>query len=457
MSEVALWPTLAKTSVVSTDYIPVTGKKKLQVSTLFPSFATAGVGGQSLYTSITNKNQLNFKGLLSLHTALTVATASSNLVLDIVEGNIDLDLCDNSTSLFLKTVSLTANVTGVLPLANGGTGLSSITKGSVLYASAINTLAASTPLNTNGQLLIGHTGNGYPSVSTLTAGANITITNGAGAITIAANITTLLATLDCSTFGINLNYGAGASWLSGDGTAEGVTVDASGRVFVGDSVPTLPTLAAQLTMGGNATVAVQIGNNNNYKDHEIKATNATGASAGLNLSILGANATVGNNNGGNMTVKAGDAAGTGTSGDLILAGGSDGATATAGKVKLRYYTGNVATDALVVDGGKVKLPAGPLVDSQAAQTLTGAGAVSIITSRTHFTDTGANALTLADGTDGQHKYIVQIGTSGGAGTLTPTNLGGYTTITFNAIGESVHLLFTNGEWYIVGIIGATPA
>ena len=35
-------------------------------------------------------------------------------------------------------------------------------------------------------------------------------------------------------YNINLNDAAGDSWLSGDGTAEGVHVDATGYVFIGD-------------------------------------------------------------------------------------------------------------------------------------------------------------------------------------------------------------------------------
>jgi len=61
-------------------------------------------------------------------------------------------------------VSLTADVTGTLPRANGGTGL--------------------TTAPTNGQLLIGN-GTGY-ALGTLTAGTGITVTNGAGSITIAS-------------------------------------------------------------------------------------------------------------------------------------------------------------------------------------------------------------------------------------------------------------------------------
>lgn len=64
-----------------------------------------------------------------------------------------------------STIDLTAKVTGVLPFANGGTGQSSYT---------------------DGQLLIGNTSTGGISKATLTAGSNITITNGNGSITIAS-------------------------------------------------------------------------------------------------------------------------------------------------------------------------------------------------------------------------------------------------------------------------------
>ena len=65
----------------------------------------------------------------------------------------------------LSNVSLSSQVTGTLPVANGGTGQTTYT---------------------NGQLLIGNTTGGTLAKSTLTAGSGISITNGAGSITIAA-------------------------------------------------------------------------------------------------------------------------------------------------------------------------------------------------------------------------------------------------------------------------------
>ena len=63
--------------------------------------------------------------------------------------------------------------------------------------------------------------------------------------------------------------------------------------------------------------------------------------------------------------------------------------------------------------------------------------------------TAADALTLADGTEGQVKFIV-MKTDGGDGTLTPTNLGNGTTITFDDVGDSAFLLFTNSAWHFMG-------
>ena len=81
-------------------------------------------------------------------------------------------------------------------------------------------------------------------------------------------------------------------------------------------------------------------------------------------------------------------------------------------------------------------------------TLTGAGAVSTDTRITWLVTTGADALTLADGYEGQEKFII-MKTDGGDGTLTPANLGNGSTLTFDN-NDTAHLLFTNGSWYYMG-------
>lgn len=89
------------------------------------------------------------------------------------------------------------------------------------------------------------------------------------------------------------------------------------------------------------------------------------------------------------------------------------------------------------------------------QALSGAGAVNVTTLITKVTSTGANALTLADGTDGQVKIITMV-VDGGDATLTPTTKTGYSTIVFNDAGDGCTLVFTTTTgWMVVSNNGCT--
>lgn len=454
--EVSTFPVLAKTDVTALHYLPVVGRYRFSLLSLFPSLATSGTGSEKLYVGITSKNQLNFKGIKSSDGLLTVSTVSDNIVFTMNPSALDLNNCDNSTSKFLKKVDLSSSeAESVLPVTKGGTGMSSIAKGAIVYSSAANTLAASQAMDVNGCLLIGNNSTGLPTRATLTAGTNVSITNGPGSITIAASLTTLTAALDCSTYSINLNYAAGASWLSGDGSAEGVLVDTSGRVFIGDSTPTLPSLTSQLTLGGAGSTALTIGNVNHYTDRTIQVQNASGATDGINLSLYGANGGTGNRAGGALKLYAGTASGTGTAGNIELSGGDPGASGTAGKVLVRNYISSTLTTVAEFSGGNMTMEKGAPVIPYTT-TLTGAGAVPITHPNVLLVTTGANALTLADGTLGQDLYIF-MKTDGGDGTLTPTSPKGYSTITFNDAGDTVHLRFIDSKWFIVGYYGVTIA
>jgi hypothetical protein len=98
--------------------------------------------------------------------------------------------------------------------------------------------------------------------------------------------------------------------------------------------------------------------------------------------------------------------------------------------------------------------------SATVQALSGPGAVNITALATAFTSTATgNALTLADGVAGQLKTIVYVAEAAGGdtGILTPTNLGSATTITFNAVGDSVTLQFIGADWWVIGFRGAVVA
>jgi hypothetical protein len=141
-------------------------------------------------------------------TGLTPAGASTGAV--VLAGT--LAVANGGTGSSSTTYcSLTSNVTGTLPVANGGTGLTA------------------TP--TNGQLDIGN-GSGFTR-ATLTAGSGVSITNGAGSITIAAT-----------------GSGGTVTSVSGTGTVNGITltgtVTSSGNLTLGGTLSGV-SLTTQVT------------------------------------------------------------------------------------------------------------------------------------------------------------------------------------------------------------------
>jgi len=92
--------------------------------------------------------------------------------------------------------TVTVNIDSPVTVANGGTGATTLTDHGILVGSGTSTV---TPLGaaTNGQLPIGSTG-ADPSLATLTEGSGITITNGAGSITVEADAQTIVTTFTSS-------------------------------------------------------------------------------------------------------------------------------------------------------------------------------------------------------------------------------------------------------------------
>lgn len=69
----------------------------------------------------------------------------------------------------------------------GGTGLTTITANRLVYGNGTSALGILGAM-TDGQLVIGSTGT-TPAIASLTAGSGITVTPGAGTITLAATVT----------------------------------------------------------------------------------------------------------------------------------------------------------------------------------------------------------------------------------------------------------------------------
>ena len=395
MAKITDLGTLAKTSVASTDFLLVTSSatgqsKKLTVESLFPAVSTAGSSSETLYNSatLTNKNQIAFKGIKSGDTGLlTVGTTSSNLVLTVLEAGIDLSLCNNATSGFITGVDFSGTVTGECGVTNGGTGLSTVAKGSVLYASNTDTIAASTAMSTNGQLLIGNATNGYPSVATLTAGTGVTITNAAGAITIAASIANAESNIDmrnaANSTTYNIDLVGGTAFISGDGSAEGLTVDNDGKVFIGQSTPTA-AFADSLNIKGGIRFT-------NTDAPTIKPTATTSSTAGQAVTIEGGSSA--GAAAGALNLKGGTASGNGAGGNVVICAGRDTSGSSDGNVQLKTYTGGTETAGLTVaaEGQNVTVDTGNLVITQAAKGLVHTGTGTVTQASNHTTGVTINA------------------------------------------------------------------
>ncbi len=203
----------------------------LTLSSLTPnSFLYSGTGGLLTTTAAPTDGQLLIgstgvapvRSTLTAGSGITITNGAGSITIT-ASGVAGVTTFSAGTTGFTPNVATSGAVTlaGVLNVANGGSGLSSIP--------------------TNGQIAIGN-GVGY-TLSTLTAGSGVTITNGAGTITIAATGVSGVSTFSAGTTGFTPNVAT-----SGAITLAGTLVRANG----GTGLSTAPT-NGQLLIGNGAT------------------------------------------------------------------------------------------------------------------------------------------------------------------------------------------------------------
>jgi len=233
-----------------------------------------------------------------------------------------------------------------LPVGSGGTGASSLTDGGVLLGSGTGAVTALGQA-TNGQLVIGSTG-ADPVLATLTGGANITVTNSAGGISIAAS---------------GLGSGTVQS-IGGTGTVNGLTL--TGVV----------TTSGSITLGGTLSVPNTNLVNDGLMIGSTDITLGATASAVAGLTSLGATTITGTTVNATNVVQTGTVAGTKMTGSFsgsftgAFVGTTDLPDLTDGNgiADFTYDGSSTATVAVEADGSTLTVGAGGVKVSSAGIT-----------------------------------------------------------------------------------------
>jgi len=133
------------------------------------------------------------------------------------------------SGITITNPTTTPEISGTLGVSSGGTGTTTLADGGILLGSGAGAITA-TAQPTDGQLLIGSTGTD-PVLATLSAGSGISITEGAGSITIAATGgggSGTVTSVDVSGGTTGLTYSGGPITTSGTITMAGTLAVAHG-------------------------------------------------------------------------------------------------------------------------------------------------------------------------------------------------------------------------------------
>jgi hypothetical protein len=168
------------------------------------------------------------------------------------------------------TLNTSALGAGTLAVDRGGTGATTLTDKAVLISQDTGTdTLGSVALTTSGQIIVG--GSSGPAAATITAGSNITITNGDQTIEIAAAAGGIASVAADTTpqVGGSAGFDLQAQLLVGNGGTTGIAISANGEV----------TMAAQPCVSAY----------NSTKDDDVTG-NATAATVDFDTEIFDQNA-----------------------------------------------------------------------------------------------------------------------------------------------------------------------
>jgi len=225
----------------------------------------------------------------------------------------------------ITNISLTTAVTGTLPVANGGTGQTSYT---------------------DGQLLIGNTATGGLSKATLTAGTNVTITNGNGTITIASAAGMVYP-------GAGIPNSTGSAW----GTSYSTT--GSGTVVALATSPSFTTPILGTPTSGTLTNCTGLPISTGVSGLGTNVASALAVNVGSSGAVVTNGGALGTPSSGTLTNATGLPLSTGVTGTLAVANGGTGQTSYLnGELLIGNTTGNTLTKATLTQGTAISITNG---------------------------------------------------------------------------------------------------
>ena len=316
-------------------------------------------------------------------TALNATTLTS--------GTIPDARLSSNVSLLGSSIGLTSEVSGILPVANGGTGASSL----------LDLIALGT--NTTGNY-----------VASLTAGSGITLTGGT-----ASEAGTPTISVDTSTPFI---------WTAGQ-TFSGITTDittvsnqdfsivpnGTGKVGVGTTSPTAKLDATLIST--SSTAATEIGAAVNVSDTGVVSSGTdTTIGSQINLTRTGASSSIINSTGLDININA-----------------DTNGTSTATGINVNIATAADTNYAALFNGGKVGVgTASPTSNFETLYTSASTSPTSKIGNKFVVTDTGV----VSSGTDEATGLYIGVSKSGGTVGSTTNTKGLDISVVGNALGTS---------------------
>jgi hypothetical protein len=359
-------------------------------------FVGGGVGSS---TTNTDKSVLIFKGLnvedaggaLSIRTDTSTADGTKkNIVIKLAQASIDLNSADNTTSLFLSesgganvlTLSDSSHYTGDLPVAAGGTGVSTLLDGGLLVGNGTGAVSAMALL-LKGSLVVGTSTGASTDPAALVVGvdgrvliADSTETYGVKWGKPSIDTATLTGTLNTSNNHIDL----GSGFITGTGTGTaGIRLSTSSDYsYIGGSTPFFSTFL-------NVEGGITLGNSSGSSAQSLVMKSCS-SGAGPALSIQGSTS-VNNNNGGDVNILGGAGETAGDGGNITVQGGVKAGGGADGTIVLK--TGGI--NALTIDTAQDTVLDGNLKITSATDGIvhTGRGAVTQLTN--HSTAVNLNA------------------------------------------------------------------